>query len=194
MRLCIFCGSSGGADPVFAMAATAAARKLARAGIGVVTGGGNVGLMGVVADTVLAEGGEVIGIMPRALVESEIAHQGLTEMHVVETMHERKMLMSQLSDGFIASPGGAGTLEEIFEQWTWAQLGIHAKPCAFHNVSGHYGPLKTMIETMVCNGFVSADHGAMIILEEDFDVLLQRVRDYDPPAPKWTDPSEEVRP
>ena len=131
--ICVFCGSSSGANGIYEESARATGKALVRAGLRLVYGGGRVGLMGVLADEVLAAGGQVTGVMPRALVEREIAHRGVTDLRVVETMHERKELMADLADAFIALPGGAGTLEEIFEQWTWSQLGIHAKPCGFIN-------------------------------------------------------------
>ena len=134
----IFCGSSAGEHPLYLDTARLVGRTLAQQGLALVYGGGKVGLMGAVADAALEAGGVVIGVMPRGLVEREIAHRGLTELHVVEDMHERKTKMAALADGFIALPGGAGTLEEIFEQWTWAQLGIHEKPCAFLNIKGYY--------------------------------------------------------
>jgi uncharacterized protein (TIGR00730 family) len=134
MRICVFCGSSPGIDRDYEIAAAAAARAIAAAGATLVYGGGRVGLMGVIADAAIEAGGRVIGVMPRWLVEHEIAHRGLTELHVVETMHERKTKFAELGDAFIALPGGAGTLAEIFEQWTWAQLGLHAKPCGFLNI------------------------------------------------------------
>ena len=136
--ICVFCGSSSGANGIYEESARATGKALVRAGLRLVYGGGRVGLMGVLADEVLAAGGQVTGVMPRALVEREIAHRGVTDLRVVETMHERKELMADLADAFIALPGGAGTLEEIFEQWTWSQLGIHAKPCGFINVNGYF--------------------------------------------------------
>lgn len=148
----IFCGSSAGEHPLYLETARLVGRTLAQQGLALVYGGGKVGLMGAVADAALEAGGVVIGVMPRGLVEREIAHRGLTELHVVEDMHERKTKMAALADGFIALPGGAGTLEEIFEQWTWAQLGIHEKPCAFLNIKGYYDPLQAMVDNMVRKG------------------------------------------
>ncbi len=148
----IFCGSSAGEHPLYLETARLVGRTLAQQGLALVYGGGKVGLMGAVADAALEAGGVVIGVMPRGLVEREIAHRGLTELHVVEDMHERKTKMAALADGFIALPGGAGTLEEIFEQWTWAQLGIHEKPCAFLNIKGYYDPLQAMVDNMVREG------------------------------------------
>jgi uncharacterized protein (TIGR00730 family) len=154
MHICIFCGSSHGHDPVYREAAAAAARSIAETGAALVYGGGRVGLMGALADAALAAGGEVIGVMPRSLVAREIAHRGLSRLQVVETMHERKTTMSGLADAFLALPGGAGTLEEIFEQWTWGQLGIHGKPCAFLNVKGYFDPLRAMVDKMLAEGFL----------------------------------------
>jgi uncharacterized protein (TIGR00730 family) len=141
--------------------------------------------MGVLADAVLSAGGQVTGVIPRALFEREIAHQGLTDLRVVKSMHERKELMAGLADAFIALPGGAGTLEEIFEQWTWSQVGIHTKPCGFLNVNGYFAPLLAMIEQMVVEGFLSAPLAAMLRIENEPDRLLARLREYQPPALKW---------
>jgi len=145
--------------------------------------------MGVLADSVLAAGGSVTGIIPAALFEREIAHKGLTELRVVSSMHERKELMANLSDGFIALPGGAGTLEEIFEQWTWAQLGIHAKPCGFLNVNEFFAPLIAMIEHMVAEGFVAPSLASILAFETEPERLLAHFLEYQPPKRKWTTPS-----
>src|SRR5215472_15798509 len=161
MRICVFCGSSPGNDPAFVDAARATGEVLVEHDIELVYGGARVGLMGAVADAVLVAGGKTTGIMPRALVVREIAHQGLATLHIVDTMHERKTMMSDLSDGFIALPGGAGTLEEIFEQWTWAQLGIHQKPCGFLNVKGYFDPLSDMIGRSVSEGL----HGPRVSVD-----------------------------
>jgi len=185
MRICVFCGSSTGADAAYADAARTLARRLAAEGIGMVYGGGNVGLMGVLADAALEAGGEIIGVMPRALQAREIAHAGLTELYVVESMHERKARMAELAEGFIALPGGAGTLEELFEQWTWAQLGIHSKPCGFLNVGGYYDDLRAQVERMVREGFLRPEHGAMLAFERDAQALLAWLRRYAPPPAKW---------
>ncbi|HEX8952116.1 MAG TPA: TIGR00730 family Rossman fold protein, partial [Polyangia bacterium] len=146
MRLCVFCGSSPGRSPDYAAAARRVGALLARRGIGLVYGGGNVGLMGIVADAVLADGGEVVGVIPRALVDRELAHGRLSELVVVDTMHERKQRMHDLSDGFIALPGGFGTLDELFEALTWAQLGMHQKPCGLLDVNDFFAPLRAFIE------------------------------------------------
>src|SRR5579863_1949156 len=169
MRICVFCGSKSGHHQVYAAAAREMGTALARSNIELVYGGGRVGLMGEVADAALLSGGTVIGVMPRSLVEREIQHVSLTQLHVVASMHERKTKMADLADAFIALPGGAGTLEEIFEQWTWAQLGIHEKPCGFLNVNGYFDPLVAMIERMVEEGFVAPPSAAMLAVENDPD-------------------------
>ena len=158
---------------------------LARSGIELVYGGGRVGLMGVIADAALAAGGSVIGVMPQALVDREVQHVNLTELHVVPTMHERKTKMSTLADGFVALPGGAGTLEEIFEQWTWAQLGIHQKPCGFLNTNGYFDPLRQMIEQMSGEGFLRMDHASMLVFNTNPDAIVDSFRAYSAPLAKW---------
>jgi uncharacterized protein (TIGR00730 family) len=155
MRWCVFCGSSAGTNPVYRAAALELGTALAAANIELVYGGGHVGLMGAVADAVLAAGGTVIGVIPRALAEREVAHSGLTQLHVVESMHERKALMADLSDGFVALPGGFGTFEEFCEAVTWVQLGIQAKPCVLLDVNGYYEPLIAMFDRAVEDGFVN---------------------------------------
>ena len=186
MALCVFCGSSSGSSPVYAEAAAAFGRALARSGIDLVYGGGHVGLMGIVADAVLQAGGRVTGVIPAELVARELAHDGLTELHVVDTMHERKAMMAELSDGFVALPGGAGTLEELFEQWTWAQLGIHAKPCGVLNVGGYFDPLRTMVDRMVGHGFLASEYAAMLMFDDDANSLLERIRNFSAPPREWT--------
>jgi uncharacterized protein (TIGR00730 family) len=183
--VCIFCGSSPGRDPIYLETATATGQALAKAGITIVYGGGKVGLMGAVADAALAAGGHVVGVIPRALVEREIGHTGLSQLHVVETMHERKTMMAQLSDGFVALPGGAGTLEELFEEWTWAQLGIHQKPCGLLNVKDYFAPLLAMIDRMVAEGFTITAYAEMLIIETKVEELLRRFATYHPPPRKW---------
>jgi uncharacterized protein (TIGR00730 family) len=189
MILCIYCGTSFGDDPAYLAAAQATARLLAEQGIGIVYGGAVVGLMGAVADAALGAGGKVIGVMPQALVEREIAHLGLSEMHVTQGMHERKALMEQLSDGFIALPGGPGTLDEMIEQWTWGVLGIHAKPCGFLNVKGYFDPIEAMTRRMVTEGFLQPAYADMLIFTDDPAELLARFRAYVPPPPKWAQAS-----
>jgi uncharacterized protein (TIGR00730 family) len=189
MILCVYCGASFGDDPAYLAAATACARLFADEGIDIVYGGATVGLMGAVADSALAAGGKVIGVMPRALVDREIAHAGLTEMHVTQTMHERKALMEQLSTGFVALPGGPGTLDEMIEQWTWALLGIHAKPCGFLNVKGYFDPVEAMTRRMVAEGFLQRQYADMLVFTDDPAELVERFRAYAPPAPKWAQAS-----
>lgn len=181
-RLCVFCGSSMGADAVHAEAARALGKALASQGIGLVFGGGSIGLMGVLADAALAAGGEVTGVIPQALVDRELAHHGCTTLHVTKSMHERKALMADLSDGFIALPGGIGTLEEMFEIWTWAQLGDHAKPVALLNVGGFYDPLIAFLDGVVAAGFLAPEHRALLIVAADIDELLDRLAGHKPPA------------
>ena len=190
-RLCVFCGSSAGNDPAYLQAARALGETLARSGIGLVYGGASVGLMGVVADAALVAGGEVTGVMPRALVEKEIAHSGLTDLRVVGSMHERKALMAELSDGFVALPGGIGTFEELFEVWTWGQLGHHTKPCALLNVRGFYDGLIAFLDKVVERGFMKATHRSMLIVAQAPLELIERLRAYEPPTvPKWITPGE----
>jgi uncharacterized protein (TIGR00730 family) len=197
MRIGIFCGSSAGGDAAYAEAARLVGRTLAERGIGIVYGGGRVGLMGAVADAALAHGGEVVGVIPRALVEAELAHPGVADMVVVATMHERKARMADLADAFLALPGGPGTLDEIFEQWTWAQLGIHDKACGFLNVRGYFDPLRRMIDTMATEGFARRDHADMLVFSDAITVILDRFRAYVPPPRKWRPaaaPSQPILP
>jgi uncharacterized protein (TIGR00730 family) len=189
--ICVFCGSSPGNDPAYAEAASQLGRTLAERNTTLVYGGGHVGLMGVVADAALGAGGEVIGVMPKSLVEREIGHTGLTKLHVVHSMHERKAMMSRLSAGFIALPGGNGTLEEFFEVLTWAQLGEHYKPCGLLNVAGYYDPLLTVFDQMVERAFLKEEHRKLVLVEEDPASLLQRFKSYEPPKTvKWIDDSQ----
>ncbi|HSA59460.1 MAG TPA: TIGR00730 family Rossman fold protein [bacterium] len=189
--VCVFCGSSPGDRPVFADAARALGTTLAHRGIRLVYGGGNVGLMGVVADAALAAGGEVVGVIPEALFAKEVAHGGLTKLHRVQSMHERKTLMYDLSDGFIALPGGIGTLEEIFEILTWGQLGLHQKPCGFLNVEGYFDPLLAFMDEMVSRRFVKEKHRALVMTSPDVDGLLERFERFHPPRlDKWIEPGE----
>ena len=189
--ICVFCGSRPGNDPAYAKAAEALGRTLAQSGITLVYGGGHVGLMGVVADAALDAGGEVIGVMPRALVEREISHTTLTKLHVVGSMHERKALMADLAEGFIALPGGTGTLEEFFEMLTWAQLGEHEKPCGLLNTGGYYDSLLTVFDHMVEKGFVSSEHRKLVLVESDPDAMLDAFARYSPPKTvKWITPGE----
>jgi uncharacterized protein (TIGR00730 family) len=172
-RICIFCGSSTGLRPEYAEAAGDLGRLLAARAIGVVYGGASVGIMGVLADAALAAGGEVIGVIPRALEVREVAHTGLTRLHVVGTMHERKGLMAELSDGFIALPGGFGTFEEFFEVITWGLLGIHRKPCGLLDVAGYYDPLVALIDRATVEGFIRSDHRALVMLARSGEEILE---------------------
>jgi len=172
-RICVFCGSSLGARPAYAAAARELGRTLAERGLGIVFGGGKVGLMGVLADAALAAGGETIGVIPEALVAREIGHQGLTTLHVVRSMHERKTLMADLADAFIALPGGYGTFEEFLEAVTWAQLGIHSKPCGVLNVEGYYDALLALLRRAVADGFIREKNLALVLDAPDVPTLLQ---------------------
>jgi len=186
MRICVFCGSSPGRRPEFLDAAVELARAVAARGIGLVYGGGRVGLMGALADAALAAGAEVIGVIPRALLDREVGHLGLTEQHVVETMHERKALMAELSDAFVALPGGVGTMEELFEAWTWAGLGIHAKPVALLDVGGYYDPLLEMTDRMVAEGFLHSAYRAALVVGCEPAALLDAIAAYQPPRDRWS--------
>jgi uncharacterized protein (TIGR00730 family) len=184
--ICVFCGSSPGGDPAYMAAAEATGRALAERGLTLVYGGAKVGLMGAVADAALAAGGEVIGVLPVALEKKEIAHFGLTRLEVVGSMHERKARMAELSDGFVALPGGAGTLEEIFEIWTWGQLGFHGKPAGFLNVAGFYDKLLGFIDHTVDQAFLKPAHRDMLIFRDDPRTLLDALAAYQAPAAeKW---------
>ena len=184
--LCVFCGSSPGFDPVHAGAARALGAALGRAGIDLVYGGGKVGLMGVVADSAMAAGARATGVIPRALADLELAHDGLSRLHVVGSMHERKAMMADLSDGFIALSGGIGTLEELFEIWTWGQLGDHRKPVALLNNAGFYDKLISFLDDVVVAGFLRDAHRAMLMVEDDAEALVARMQAYAPPVvEKW---------
>ena len=186
MRICVFCGSNPGVRPEYARAARDLGSLLARRGIGLVYGGGAVGLMGAVADAALEAGGAVVGVIPQTLVARELAHPGLTELRIVRTMHERKATMAELSTAFVTLPGGFGTLDETCEMLTWAQLGIHAKPCGLLNVAGYFDPLLAFLERAVEEGFLHAEHRALVVQETDparlVEQLLGRLVS-DPPRP-----------
>ncbi|RFA21016.1 TIGR00730 family Rossman fold protein [Subtercola boreus] len=188
----VFCGSSTGNDPVYVDAARTVGETLALQGIAVVYGGGHVGLMGAVADAALDAGGHVTGVIPQALHDREIIHDTVSELVIVETMHERKMVMAERSDAFLALPGGPGTLEEITEQWTWAQLGIHEKPCGFLNVAGYYDPLITLVETMRDRGFTHPRYTAMLRFSDSIDELVAAFRSYTPPMRVAASPGLEM--
>lgn len=189
MRICVFSGSNPGRKPEYVEAARELGKALAQAGIGVVYGGASVGLMGAVADAAMAAGGEVIGIIPKALVDREIAHPGLSDLRIVGSMHERKALMADLSDGFVALPGGLGTLEELFEVWTWAQLGHHAKPCAVYNLGGFYDGLTQWLDHVVQEQFIRPQHRGMLIVESQPQALLKAMSEYEVPTGvvKWVE-------
>jgi uncharacterized protein (TIGR00730 family) len=185
-RLCVFSGSSEGAHPDYLQAAEGLGRTLVAQGIGLVYGGAHVGLMGAIADAVLDAGGEAVGVIPQALVDREIAHTGLTDLHVVGSMHERKALMAELSDGFIALPGGMGTLEELFEVYTWMQLGLHSKPLGLLDVRGYYARLSAFLDHAVAERFMTVEHRELLVVEEGAERLLEAFRRWRPPArSKW---------
>ena len=191
-RICVFCGSAVGVRPAYADAARGLGRELARRGLGLVYGGASVGLMGVLADTVLVEGGEVIGVIPEPLATRELAHAGLTKLHVVASMQERKATMARLSDGFVALPGGLGTLEETLEVLTWAQLGIHRKPVGVLDVEGYWSALERMLAHAVGEGFVRPEYAALLLRGTSAPELLDRFAAWRAPAiPRaWLDPSQ----
>ncbi len=181
-QICVFCGSSAGGKPEYAEAACALGTLLAQRGLGLVYGGGKVGLMGHLARAVLAGGGTVIGVIPRALLEKEVALTTVTELVVVESMHARKTEMARLADGFIALPGGIGTLEEFFEVWTWAQLGLHEKPCGLLDVEGYFAPLIGFLDVVADQGFIQAAHRQMVLVEQQAEVMLARMASYRAPV------------
>lgn len=187
-RLCVFCGASSGRDPQYEALARSVGTGLAERGIGVVYGGGRIGLMGALADAALAAGGEVIGVIPRRLVDRELAHPEATAMHVVETLHERKAQMSDLSDGFIALPGGLGTLEELAEVASWAQLDLHTKPIGLLGPAAFWAGLLAWLDGSVAEGFISPSHRALIALDPDLDALLARFDAWSPPPPRHARP------
>lgn len=186
-NVCVYCGSANGAKPVYADAARAFGRALANAGLTLVYGGGRVGLMGVIADEVIASGGRAIGVITELLYDKEVGHTGLTELHVVPDMHHRKKMMAELADAFVAMPGGAGTLEEFFEVYTWAQLGYHRKPVALYNVDAFYQPLITLLEHTVDEGFMQRTYFDALCIDAAPDALIDQLVRYRPPArDKWT--------
>jgi uncharacterized protein (TIGR00730 family) len=190
-RVCVYAGSNPGSDPAFADAARGFAAELARRGIGLVYGGGKVGLMGVLADTVMGAGGEAIGVMPQALIDREIGHLGLTTLEVVDSMHERKARMAELADAFVAVPGGIGTLEELIEVYTWSQLGIHQKACGVLNVNGYYDHLAAFLDHAVAAGFLRPQHRAVLSVADEPAELLDRLAAYQPPTVgKWLELDE----
>lgn len=187
-RVCVFCGSSPGATPAFGQLAAHLGQLLAAQDLALVYGGASVGLMGRLADAALAAGGEVIGVIPQSLVDMEVAHRGLADLRVVSTMHERKALMADLADAFIALPGGIGTLDELFEVLTWAQLGLHTKPAGVLDLDGYYRPLLAFLDGAVEARFLQPTHRAMLLVDDDPQRLLAAFRAYAPPPPfKWVD-------
>ena len=185
-RLAVFCGSNPGARPDYLEAARSLGKLLSERGIGIVYGGSNVGLMAALADSMLDELGDIIGVIPRMLVQREVANTALADLRIVESMHERKALMAELADGFVALPGGIGTLEEFFEIWTWGQLGMHDRPCGLLNVAGYFDPLLEFLDRAVSEKFVRDVHRAMVVVESDPARLLARFESYEPPrVVKW---------
>jgi len=189
--LCVYCGSNSGRLTEYEAQARALAREMVKRDIALVYGGAAVGLMGAVADAVLEAGGRAIGVIPESLMQKELAHHNLTELHVVQSMHERKTMMAERADAFVAMPGGAGTLEEIFESWTWAQLGMHKKPCGLLNVAGYYDALAAFLDHSVEERFMRAEHRAMLAVDSDPAVLLDHFANYVPPTvSKWIEKGE----
>ncbi len=187
-RLCVFCGSNPGTEPDFMEAAFETGKFLAEQNIGLVFGGGRVGMMGKVADTAMEMGGNVIGIIPEALAEKEVAHENLSELHIVQSMHERKAMMADFSDGFIAMPGGFGTFEEICEVITWTQLGFQEKPCGILNVNGYYDDLIALFDKATAKGFIRPIHRKLVIVGESIEVLYESMRQFEPSKlEKWID-------
>jgi uncharacterized protein (TIGR00730 family) len=182
-RLAVYCGSATPSDPIYIETARMVGRTFAERGIGLVYGGGKLGLMGAVADSALAAGGEVIGVIPDALVSMEVAHKGLTELHVVRTMHERKQAFTDLSDGFVTLPGGTGTMDELWEALSWAQLGYHTKPVGLLNVAGFYDGLLSFAATMASVGFIRPQHQGLLIASDDLDDLLAKMAAHVPSQP-----------
>ncbi|MGD1020263.1 MAG: TIGR00730 family Rossman fold protein [Verrucomicrobiia bacterium] len=186
--ICVYCGSSPGNDPAFVRAAREMGTLIAKRGLTLVYGGGNVGLMGVLADAAIAAGGRVVGVIPDHLVRMEVGHKGLTELHVVATMHERKAMMAKLADGLLALPGGVGTLEEIIEAFVWMQLGLHAKPCAVLNVNGYYDPLMKFLAHMTESRFLRPEQLSQLIVVREPSEALDRLQSFAPrTVEKWMD-------
>lgn len=192
-RICVFCGSSAGFDPIHLQMAGNMGASLAREGIELVYGGGSVGLMGAVADAVLQADGHVIGVIPRFLATRELLHEGVSDLRLTETMHERKALMSELSDAFIALPGGLGTYEELFEVLTWAQLGLHGKPTGLLNIAGYFDPLIAMIDRAITEGFCRDEHRQLFVVDDRPESLLQKVREHSmPTVRKWIPSTDQT--
>lgn len=191
-QLAVFCGSKDGVKPIFREAATELGTLLARQQLNLVYGGSRVGTMGAVADAVLAAGGQAIGVLPHFLQEKEIAHPNLTTLHLVDSMHDRKAKMAELADGFIILPGGPGTMEEFFEVFTWAQLGLHEKPCGILNVDGYYDPLVALFQQMETKGFLIPEHAGMLLVESDPVRLMERLQSYVAPRVKTYMNTEQI--
>jgi uncharacterized protein (TIGR00730 family) len=190
-RICVFCGSSAGFSGTYRAAAAELGRVLKAQGLGLVYGGGRIGLMGVLADAVLAHGGQVIGVIPQPMVSREIWHSGLTELRIVPSMHARKSLMAELADAFIALPGGFGTFEEFCEMVTWSQLGIHRKPCGLLNVDGYYDPLLEMFDHAVVEGFLKRENRELVLASPNCEELLEKMQAFEPVVVrKWIEPSQ----
>ena len=185
MNITVFCGSASGINPIYTQKAAELGALMAQQGHHLVYGGGHVGMMGTIADAVLKNGGYVTGVIPMALEEKELSHKGVQELHVVADMHERKAMMANRGDAFVALPGGIGTLEEIFEAWTWAQLGYHQKPVAFLDINGYYSHLFKFLNHVEEEGFILPYLWEMIIIEEDMAILLEKLQQYKAPKPKW---------
>jgi uncharacterized protein (TIGR00730 family) len=184
--ICVYCGSSTGNTPTYVEAAEAFGERLGRRGYNLVYGGASIGIMGAVADAAMAAGAQATGVMPESMLEEELAHQQLDDLRIVESMHERKATMADLSDAFVALPGGLGTLEELFETWTWAQLGYHRKPCSVLNIDSYWSPLLEMVDHAVESGFVDEVYRRMLVVGRQPDTLLDRLENYTPPTDKFT--------
>ena len=187
-RVCVFCGSSAGTHPNYVSQMVRLGQAIAARGLELVYGGGRIGLMGVIADTVLAQGGKVTGVIPQAIMKAEVAHMGLTQLQVVQDMHDRKAMMMQLSDAFIAAPGGIGTMEEMFEIWTWGQLGLHTKPLGFYNVENYFQPLQGFLDHMAAQGFVHDRHRQMAIQSDQPENLLDQLAAFEHPGSVFSTP------
>ncbi len=187
-RICVYCGSSKGARPIYRETAAELGKELAKRGIGLVYGGAQIGVMGAVAEGARSAGGDVIGVIPETLMIKEVAHTGLSDLRVVPTMHDRKAMMAELADGFVALPGGCGTFEELFEVITWAQLGIHGKPCAILNIEGYFAPLIAMLDQGVRERFIRPDHRALLLVHTTIPEMLEAMESYrSTPTEKWVD-------
>lgn len=188
--LCVYCGSREGNDPSYVDAAESFGARLGERGYDIVYGGASIGIMGAVADSAMSAGSHATGVMPESMIDEELAHQGLDDLRIVNSMHERKATMADLSDAFVALPGGLGTLEELFETWTWAQLGYHQKPCSVLNINGYWSPLLQMIDHAVDSGFVDEMYRRMLVVGDEPDDLLDRLESYEPPTDKFTQLAE----